>query len=137
MSTMGGVQYNGGYHPLKFEYRDGYHDTCGGYHEYNGGVQYHGILKKQKTLPPTLHGTHVHHGIPTVLNIPHGTQDNPHGTQDITTVLNTPSLLKISPTVLMISPHSIEHFHGTVHPPRYCTHIIHCVNVSKLNVDIF
>ena len=24
-----GVQYHGGYHPLKFEYRGGYHDTCG------------------------------------------------------------------------------------------------------------
>ena len=30
MSTMGGVQYCGGYHPLQFEYRGGYHDTCGG-----------------------------------------------------------------------------------------------------------
>ena len=29
MSTVGGVQYHGGYHPLKFEYRGGYHDTCG------------------------------------------------------------------------------------------------------------
>ena len=26
----GGVQYRGGYNPLKFEYRGGYHDTCGG-----------------------------------------------------------------------------------------------------------
>ena len=25
----GGVQYRGGYHPLKFEYRGGYHDICG------------------------------------------------------------------------------------------------------------
>ena len=25
MSTMGGVQYRGGYHSLKFEYRGGYH----------------------------------------------------------------------------------------------------------------
>ena len=33
----GGVQYRGGYHPLKSEYRGGYHDTCGGYHEYRGG----------------------------------------------------------------------------------------------------
>ena len=41
----GGVQYCGGYHPLKFEYRGGYHDTCGGYHEYRGGVQYRGVLK--------------------------------------------------------------------------------------------
>ena len=38
MSTVGGVQYRGGYHPLKFEYR-------GGYHEYRGGVQYRGVLK--------------------------------------------------------------------------------------------
>ena len=30
MSTVGGIQYHGGYHPLKFEYR-------GGYHEYRGG----------------------------------------------------------------------------------------------------
>ena len=41
----GGVQYRGGYHPLKFEYRGGYHDICGGYHEYCGGVQYRGVLK--------------------------------------------------------------------------------------------
>ena len=25
----GGVQYCGGYHRLKFEYRGGYHETCG------------------------------------------------------------------------------------------------------------
>ena len=36
MSTAGVVQYCGGYHPLKFEYRGGYHDTCGRYHEYRG-----------------------------------------------------------------------------------------------------
>ena len=24
------------------QYRGGYHDACGGYHEYHGGVQYHG-----------------------------------------------------------------------------------------------
>ena len=30
MSTVGGVQYHGEYHPLKFEYHGGYHDipTC-------------------------------------------------------------------------------------------------------------
>ena len=39
MSTVGDVQCHGGYHPLKFEYRGEYHDTCGGYHEY------HGVLK--------------------------------------------------------------------------------------------
>ena len=31
LSTMGDVQYHGGYH-----------DACGGYHEYCGGVQYCG-----------------------------------------------------------------------------------------------
>ena len=45
MSTMGGVQYCWGYHPLKFEYHGRYHDTCGGYHEYRGGVQYCVVLK--------------------------------------------------------------------------------------------
>ena len=30
MSTVEGVQYRWGYHPLKFEYRGGYHDACGG-----------------------------------------------------------------------------------------------------------
>ena len=32
MSTVGGVQYRGGYH-----------DACGGYLEYRGGVQYSGV----------------------------------------------------------------------------------------------
>ena len=45
LSTVGNVQYRGGYHPLKFEYRGGYHDACGGYHDYRGGVQYRGVLK--------------------------------------------------------------------------------------------
>ena len=37
MSTMGVFSTVGGYHPLKFEYRGGYHDACGGYHGYCGG----------------------------------------------------------------------------------------------------
>ena len=51
-STMGGVQYCGGYHGycggyLEYcggylEYCGGYHDKCGGYLEYRGDVQYHG-----------------------------------------------------------------------------------------------
>ena len=36
MSTVGVFSTVGGYHPLKFEYRGGYYDTCGGYHEYSG-----------------------------------------------------------------------------------------------------
>ena len=45
MSTVGVFSTEGGYHPLKFEYRGGYHYACGGYHEYRGGVQHHGVLK--------------------------------------------------------------------------------------------
>ena len=46
MSTVEGVQYRGGYHPLKFEYRGGYHDACGGdIISTVGGVQYRGVLK--------------------------------------------------------------------------------------------
>ena len=30
MSTVGVFSTVGGYYPLKFEYRGGYHDTCGG-----------------------------------------------------------------------------------------------------------
>ena len=38
MSTVEGVQYRGGYHPLKFEYRGDIMSTV-------GGVQYRGVLK--------------------------------------------------------------------------------------------
>ena len=41
----GGVQYCGGYHPLKFEYRGDIMIYVGGYPEYRGGVQYRGVLK--------------------------------------------------------------------------------------------
>ena len=30
MSTVGVFSTMGGYHPLKFEYRGGFHDACGG-----------------------------------------------------------------------------------------------------------
>ena len=73
---------------------------------------------------PPPHGTHdiphMHHDTPTVLNIPHGTQDNPptvlkispHGTEHPWRYSRypphlswyPPTVLKISPTVLMISP---------------------------------
>ena len=45
MNTVVVFSTVGGYHPLKSEYRGRYHATCGGYHEYFGGVQYHGVLK--------------------------------------------------------------------------------------------
>ena len=37
MSTVEVFSTMGGYHPLKFEYHGGYHDTGGGYHEYHRG----------------------------------------------------------------------------------------------------
>ena len=46
----------------------------------------------------------------------HGTQISKDGIPP--TVLNTPTVLKISPTFIMISPH------GTEHPPRYSRNII-------------
>ena len=120
MSTVGVFSTVGGYHPLKFEYRGGYHDMWG-YHEYCGGCLVSWGTQITKDFPPmvlnTPYGTH---DIPTVLNIPHGTQDNPHSTHDIPTVLNTPTVLKISPTFIMIFPHGTEHPHGTQDIlPRY------------------
>ena len=60
----------GGYHPLKFEYRGGNHDTCGGY-EYGGGCSVPWGTQITKDFFP--HGTEH----------PHSTQDNPHGTHNI------------------------------------------------------
>ena len=46
-STVGGVQYNEGYHEYRggylecrggVQYRGGYYDKCGGYLEYGGGI---------------------------------------------------------------------------------------------------
>ena len=37
----------------------GYHDTCGGDHEYRGGVQYCGGTQKKMIFP---YGTEHHHG---------------------------------------------------------------------------
>ena len=41
MSTLGGVQYSGGYH----EYSGGYHKYIGGYHESTGGCSLHWAYK--------------------------------------------------------------------------------------------
>ena len=74
----------GVYHD-KCEGRGGYHDARGGYHEYRGGVQYRGgnlLLFEYPYGTKHPHGTHVIPTFimisPTVLNIPHGTQDIPH-----------------------------------------------------------
>ena len=78
----GGVQYRGGCHPLKFEYRGGYHDTCGGYHDTCGDIMstlgvfstmgYSNNKRFSPTVLNTLHGTH---------DIPHVHHDIPHGTR--------------------------------------------------------
>ena len=66
---------------------------------------------------------------PTVLNIPHSTQDNPHSTHGI------PHGTQDIPHIYHHIPHGTEHPHGTQdiphgteHPPRYCTHIIQGVS---------
>ena len=61
LNTLGCVQYHWGYH-----------DVCGGYHEYDGGpggVQYCGGQSFAQLSTPT------------VLNTLHNTHDIPHGTQ--------------------------------------------------------
>ena len=56
MSTVGGVQYCGGYHPLKFEYRGGdIMILVGGYHEYRGGCSVPWGTQITKEFSP--HGT--------------------------------------------------------------------------------
>ena len=72
MSTMEGIQYRGGYHPLKFEYHGGYHDTCGEYHEYREGCSIPRGTQITKDFPHGTHDiSHVHH------DIPHGTEHPP------------------------------------------------------------
>ena len=59
---------------------------------------------------------------PTVLNIPHGTQDNPPRYSWYSpTVLNTPTVLKISPTFIMISPTVLNTPTVLMISPRYWT----------------
>ena len=101
LSTVGDTQYRGEYH-----------DARGGYHEYCGGVQYHGGKNVLLFEYPTVLNT------PMVLmispqiyyDIPHGTQISkdgiPHGTEH-------PMCIMIFPTVLSI-PHSTQD-----NPPRY------------------
>ena len=65
MSTAGGVQYTGGYH-----------DECGGYHEYTRGCSVHwGFHTNSIVFPMTF---------PTFIIV------SPWCTHDISSVLNTP-----------------------------------------------
>ena len=109
----------GGYHPLKFEYRGGYHDTCRGYHEYRGGCSELWGTQITKDFSPhgTEHPPRYSWYPPTVLMI------SPHGTHDIPPRYWTPpTVLKISPKFIMISPTVLNTPHGTQDiPPRYWT----------------
>ena len=144
LEYRGGVQHRGGYHEYRgglswvpwgmFSTVGGYHDARGGYHEYRGGCSVpwgeksfviwvpHGTEHppRYSWYPPTcimISPTVLKFQrmvSPTVLNTPHGTQDNPHGTHDIPHgTEHPPRYSRYPPTFIMISPH------GTEHPPRY------------------
>ena len=71
MSIVGEFSNVGGYHPLEFEYR-------GGYHEYREGCSVPWGTQITNNFPPTVLMISPCIMIsPTVLSIPHGTQDNP------------------------------------------------------------
>ena len=96
LSTMGGVQYRGGYH----EYHGGYLEYSGGYSVPWGENL---LLFEYPTVLITPHSTHdilhMYH------DIPHGTQISKDGIPPI--VLNTPH-----------GTHDIPHVHHDI-PPRY------------------
>ena len=116
MSTIGGVQYRGGYH----DKCGGYLEYCGGYHEYRGGTlsTVGDIMMHVEDIMSTVEGNLLLFEYPTVLNTPtvlmislHMYHDIPHGTQ-------------ISKDGIPHGTHDIPHVHhdiphGTEHPPRY------------------
>ena len=66
MSTVGGAQYRGRIPSFEnLSTVGGYHDACGGYHEYRGVFSTVGYSNNKRLSP---HGTHdipnVHHDIP-------------------------------------------------------------------------
>ena len=87
INVKGYLEYCGGY----LEYRGRISWCTWGYHEYRGGVQYHGGKIFFIWVP---HGTEH----------PHGTQDNPHGTHDIPHGTEHPTVLKISPHLSWYPP---------------------------------
>ena len=150
LSTMGGVQYRGGYHEYRggVQYRGGYHDKCGGYLEYRGGYhEYRGevilstmgdVLKFEYRggiswwmwgdimstvgVFSTVGYSNNKTFPPTVLNTLHGTHDIPQVHHDIPPrYWTSPTVLKVTPTVLMISPTVLNIPHGTQGIP----HIYH------------
>ena len=76
LSTVGGVQYRGGYHEYRggyLEYRgvfstvEGYHEYRGGYLEYRGGcsVPCEDIMMHVGDIMSTVGGVQYHGGIPS------------------------------------------------------------------------
>ena len=120
----GGVQYCGGYHDAcerYLEYRGGHleywwetqncggnPDAHGGYHEYHGGT----ILCNLSTMGNIM----MYVGdIMSTVGYSNNKRFSLMALKITFTVLNTPTVLKISPTVFKISPTCIMIPHGTAH----------------------
>ena len=104
LNTVLGFEYRGDYHEYcrdslstmaDTEYREGYHDASGGYHEYRGGCSVpRGILIHVDGIE---HPSRYSRYPPMVLMIPHSTEQ-PHGTQDISHVYHeSPRYSRYSP----------------------------------------
>ena len=139
----GGCSVPWGYHPLKFEYRGGISWYMWGISWVPWGTQITKDFSPHGTEHPPWYSWYPPRASwypprywtpPTVLKItttvqmltlhgtghPHGTQDIPHIYHDIPTVLNTPTVLKISPHGTHDIPHDTHDIpHGTEHPPWY------------------
>ena len=74
LSTLGDVQYRGGIQSFVIWIQWGYHDACGGYHEYHGGCSVPWGYSSNKRFFLTVLNTPRYH------DIPHGTQDIPRST---------------------------------------------------------
>ena len=105
LSTVGDVQY-----------REGYHEYCGGYIEYRGDTQYRGafMMNMGDIMSPvgvfSTMGDAILCNLSTMgdIMIPCRRYHEYHGGTQITkdffpTILNTPTVLMISPTVLKIT----------------------------------
>ena len=111
------------------QYHEGYHDACGAFLEYCGGVQYHGRIPSFVIWVPW-----------EISWIPWGYSNNKRVSP---TVLNTPMVLMISPTALSIphSPQDNPHIyhdipHGAEHLPRYSRYLPTCILISPMVLNI-
>ena len=72
MNALGGVQYTGD----TMSTLEGYHDECGGYHEYTRGCSVHwGFHTNSVVFPMTF--PHVYHDIPQCTHISQCTEHPP------------------------------------------------------------